>query len=119
LSDNVKSVMPTYRLFRLREGLRAHFRQLPHLSGVAQLKPKDFEESEAFSAPSRYAAWLMLKDTEEPIRVGDALLEDEGALYVTKFVGMEPAEWILPEAKQMQVDIVPAADQAMAAASSL
>jgi hypothetical protein len=101
--------MPSYRLFRLKEGLRPHFRQLPHLSGVAQLKPRDYEESVTIDANSRYAAWSTLQDSAEPILVGDALLEDGMALYVTKFVGMEPAEWIVPasDAKQAPLEAVP------------
>ena len=95
--------MPSYRLYRLREALRAHFRQLPHLSGVAQLKTKDYEESVTVTSPSRYAAWLLLKNGDEPVLVGDALLEDETSLYVTKFVGMEPAEWVVPELKPASI----------------
>ena len=91
--------MPSYRMYRLREGLRPHFRQLPHLSGVAGLKAKDYEESITITAESRYAAWVMLKGSGQPILVGDALLEDETNLYITKFVGMEPAEWVVPEPK--------------------
>ena len=107
--------MPSYRLFRLRDGLRAHFRQLPHLSGVAQLKPKDYDESVTVTASSRYAAWLTLKDSEEPISVGDALIEDDATLYVTKFVGMEPAEWIVPAEFKQQTALSESEQQAVAA----
>lgn len=90
--------MPNYRVFRLKDNLRANFRQLPHLSGVVQLKPKDyFEDSAITAAGNRYAAWQTLRLSEEPLEVGDALLEDESKLYIAKFVGLEPAEWVLPE----------------------
>jgi uncharacterized protein with PhoU and TrkA domain len=95
--------MPSYRVFRLKENLRAHFRQLPHLSGVAQLKLKDYVEGVEVIASHRYAAWHELKDTNDPLEVGDVLVEDGANLYVVKFVGLEPAEWIVPEVKP-QVD---------------
>jgi hypothetical protein len=108
--------MSSYRLYRLREALRPHFRQLPHLSGTVPLKQKDYAESVTITAASRYAAWLMLKNSDEPILVGDALLEDETMLYVTKFVGMEPAEWMVPDPKQ--IPMISTADQAPAGASA-
>lgn len=101
--------MPSYRVFRLKENLRAHFRQLPHLSGVAQLKQKDYVEGIELTASHRYAAWHQLKDTCDPLQVGDVLSEDGANLYVVKFVGLEPAEWIVPEVKQVEPEPVPVA----------
>jgi hypothetical protein len=94
--------MPSYRVFRLKENLRAHFRQLPHLSGVAQLKLKDYVEGVEVTASNRYAAWQEMKSTNDPLQVGDVMAEDGSALYVVKFVGLEPAEWIVPEVKPME-----------------
>ena len=96
--------MPSYRVFRLKENLRAHFRQLPHLSGVAQLKPKDYVEGAELTAPHRYAAWHELKNTNDPLAVGDVIVEDGASVYVVKFVGVEPAEWVVPEVKPSIVD---------------
>ena len=99
--------MPQYQVFRLKENLRAHFRQLPHLSGTAQLKLKDYVEAVEVSAANRYAAWMELKNTNDPLEVGDALVEDGANVFVVKFVGLEPAEWIVPEVKP--VDAAPQA----------
>src|SRR5450432_650525 len=94
--------MPSYRVFRLKENLRAHFRQLPHLSGTAQLKLRDYVEGVEVSASNRYAAWMEMKSTNDPLMVGDVLVEDGANIYVVKFVGLEPAEWIVPELKPME-----------------
>ena len=99
--------MPSYRVYRLKENLRAHFRQLPHLSGVAQLKQRDYTEDVELTASNRYAAWNEVKDTPERMQVGDALVEDGVNLFVIKFVGLEPAEWIVPDVKVDQAPVEP------------
>ncbi len=102
--------MPAYKVFRLKDNLRAHFRQLPHLSGTAQLKLKDYVEGVEVNAGNRYAAWMEMKNTNDPLQVGDALVEDGAAVYVVKFVGLEPAEWVVPELKPLEAapETVPA-----------
>lgn len=92
--------MPQYRIFRLKDHNRAHFRQLPHMSGMARIKPRDYEETtDTVEAATPYAAWFAMKNSEQPLTVGDVLAEESGALCIIKFVGVEPAEWVLPEAK--------------------
>ena len=95
--------MPSYRVFRLKENLRAHFRQLPHLSGTTQLKVRDYVEAIEITASNRYAAWMQMRATNDPLMVGDALVEDSTSVFVVKFVGMEPAEWVVPELKPVEV----------------
>ena len=94
--------MPSYRVFRLKENLRAHFRQLPHLSGTTQLKLRDYVEGVEVTAANRYAGWAELKSTNDPLQVGDAMVEDGASVFVVKFVGLEPAEWIVPEVKPVE-----------------
>jgi hypothetical protein len=102
--------MPSYRVFRLKENLKAHFRQLPHVSGVTQLKPRDYVESIEVTSANRYAAWQELKGTNDPLTVGDVLVEEGAGLYVMKFVGLEPAEWVIPETKPVgDAEAAPAA----------
>jgi hypothetical protein len=98
--------MPSYRIFRLRDSQRAQFRQLPHVSGSARLKLKDYVEAGTLEAATPYAAWKQSLDGEAPLAVGDALVEESGQLLVMKFVGFEPAEWVVPE---MKVDTLPVA----------
>jgi hypothetical protein len=104
------TAMPAYQVFHLKENLRTHFRHLPHLSGVAQLKLRDYVEGTGLTASHRYAAWHAKKNTGAPLEVGDVLAEDGVNLYVVKFVGLEPAEWIVPEVKpaEQEVSAVPA-----------
>lgn len=100
LGDNEKFSMPLYRIFRLKDHNRSHFRQLPHMSGVAKIKPRDYEETtDTVEAATPYAAWFALKNNSSPLAVGDVLAEETGALHIIKFVGVELAEWVLPEVK--------------------
>src|SRR4051812_29422606 len=88
-----------YRILRLKESLRNQFRTAPHTSGQTLLKPKDYEPQESVEASNPYAAWQTLKGAERPLLVGDVLEAEGGKLEVFKFIGFEPAEWILPEQK--------------------
>ena len=97
--------MASYKVFRLKSNLRTHFRQLPHLSGAAQLKLKDYVEGVEVTAGNRYAAWMEMKRTNDPLEVGDALVEDGANMFVVKFVGLEPAEWIVPEIKLVETAV--------------
>lgn len=91
--------MALYRIFRLKDGLRAPFRLLPHVSGVSKVKAKDYEESGNVEAATPYAAWFALKGTEQELAVGDILAEENGEIRIIKYVGFEPAEWVVPEMK--------------------
>jgi hypothetical protein len=91
--------MPTYRVFRLKENLRQQFRAAPHLSGVAAVKPKDYEEAFRIEASTPYAAWRLLRGSERELGPGDLLETPEGELRILKYIGFEEARWALPEAK--------------------
>lgn len=93
------SAMPRYRIYRMKEAPRQQFRWAPHLSGCATLKPKDYELRGEIDAPTEYAAWQLSRDSEDPIAVGDLLETESGQLRICKYVGFEPAEWLLPEPK--------------------
>jgi hypothetical protein len=90
--------MSMYRIHRLKGHLRQQFRFAPHVSGTAQVKPRDYDPGESVEAASPYAAFFALKDTETPLELGD-MLESDGALQIFKFVGFEEARWVLPEPK--------------------
>jgi hypothetical protein len=90
--------MPLYRVYRLSEARRNQFRWAPHISGEAGVKPTDYNEEGTVEASSSYAAWSRLKDAGRPLGVGDILEEvPEGELRICKYVGFEPARWVLPE----------------------
>ena len=89
--------MPAYRIFRIKETPRQQFRWVPHLSGASAVKPRDYEEAESVEASSLYAAWNALRQTPEPLRVGDLLVSESGDLHIVKYVGFETAHWVLPE----------------------
>lgn len=92
--------MPSFRIHRLKDHLRQSFRFAPHLSGTATVKPRDYEVSTAtVEATSPYAAFFALREAAEPIQIGDMLESEDGSLRIFKFVGIEDAQWVLPEVK--------------------
>jgi hypothetical protein len=91
--------MSSYRIHRLKDHLHQSFRQAPHVSGSANVKPRDYQPGDSVEAASPYAAFFALKETAAPLAPGDLLESENGALRIFKFVGFEEAEWVLPEAK--------------------
>jgi hypothetical protein len=93
--------MPSFRIHRLKDHLRQNFRFAPHMSGTAMVKPRDYELAEQISleASSPYAAFFALREADQPIQVGDILEGEDGSLRIFKFVGIEDAQWVLPEMK--------------------
>ena len=89
--------MPAYQIHRLKETQSQQFRWAPHTSGVMIVKPKDYEQGSSVEAPTPYAVWLALRDTDAPLRVGDVLEAEEGELMVFKYIGFEQARWCVPE----------------------
>jgi hypothetical protein len=90
--------MATYQIHRLKSHLRQQFRYTPHVSGVSNIRPRDYEASGSVEATSPYAAFFQMRDSEMPLEVGD-VLDLEGSLRILKFVGFEEAQWVIPEAK--------------------
>jgi hypothetical protein len=98
LSDNGPGpVMPLYRIHRLKDHLRQAFRSAPHVSGMAIIKPRDYEPGATVEAGSPYAAFFALRQGQTPLEVGDLLESEDGALRIFKFVGFEMAEWLKAE----------------------
>ena len=91
--------MPAYRIHRLKDHLRHQFRYGPHVSGMAGVKPRDYDPGPSIEAPTPYSAYFALRGSETPLEVGDLLEAENGALCIFKFVGFEEARWVLPEAK--------------------
>jgi len=91
--------MPSYRVFRMKDSPRQQFRWAPHVSGPAVAKPKDFDPAGEVEALNEYDAWRVLRDAQTPLEVGDLLESLDGQLRICKYVGFEPANWVLPEQK--------------------
>jgi hypothetical protein len=89
--------MPMYRIYNLKGHLREHFRFAPHVSGTANIKPRDYGPGSTVEAPSPYAAFFALRDAGTPLQVGDLLEAEDGSLRIFKFVGFEEARWTLPD----------------------
>ena len=91
--------MPNYRIHRLKDHLHQSFRLAPHVSGSANVKPRDYEAGDSIEAGSPYAAFFAQKESADPLHPGDLLESEDGVLRIYKFVGFEEAQWVLPEAK--------------------
>ncbi len=91
--------MPNYRIHRLKDHLHQSFRMAPHVSGSANVKPRDYEAGDSIEASSPYSAFFALKESAEPLHPGYLLESEGGVLRIYKFVGFEEAQWVLPEAK--------------------
>jgi hypothetical protein len=91
--------MPSFRIHRLKDHLRQNFRFAPHLSGTASVKPRDYDavEGDVVEASSPYAAFFALREGPESIQIGDILESEDGSLRIFKFVGIEEAQWLVPE----------------------
>jgi hypothetical protein len=90
--------MPNYRIYRMKESPRQHFRWAPHVSGAANVKRRDYDERGQIEAANEYAAWDELRASREPLEVGDLLEPDGGELRICKYIGFETAVWVLPPA---------------------
>jgi hypothetical protein len=91
--------MPLYRIYRMKDSPRQQFRWAPHVSGCAAVKPKDFEASGQIDAMHEYEAWRTLRESGQALEIGDLLESEDGQLRICKYVGFEPASWVLPQAK--------------------
>ena len=88
--------MPLYRIYRMKDSPRQQFRWAPHVTGCAALKPKDYEQRGEVEAVNEYDAWQALRTSADAIAVGDLLETPDGQLRICKYVGFEPAQWVLP-----------------------
>jgi len=91
--------MPLYRIYRMKDSPRQQFRWAPHVSGCASLKPKDYDQRGEVDAQHEYDAWRLLREAGEPLAVGDLLESEDGRLRICKYVGFEPAQFVIPEPK--------------------
>ena len=83
----------------MKDSPRQQFRWAPHVSGCASVKPKDYEQRDQVEAAHEYDAWRFLRDSGQPLEVGDLLEAEDARLSICKYVGFEPAQWVLPEPK--------------------
>lgn len=103
-TTGAKQPVRLYRIHRIKDGPREHFRWAAHTGGTAIVKPKDYEAQGQVEAASPYAAWKALSEKDDPLRPGDLLEEispdgASGSLYIAKYVGLESATWFVPEPK--------------------
>jgi len=94
--------MATYQIHRLKTHLRQQFRFAPHVSGVSNVKLRDYEAAGTIEAVSPYAAFFAMRERPDALEVGD-VLECDGALRILKFVGFEEAQWVVPEPKPQMI----------------
>ncbi len=103
--------MPCYKIHRLKDHLRAAFRAAPHVSGTAEVKPRDYTPAGEVEASSPYAAYFALRQAGSPLEVGDILEPAGGPPRICKFVGFEEARWLAAEAPGAASNLVEAAER--------
>jgi hypothetical protein len=100
--------VPRYRIHRIKESQKEHFRWAAHTGGLAIVKSKDYEPGSEVESQSPYSLWKELQDSEsphaeKPLSPGDLLeviqTDGSGGLVITKYIGFEPAKWFVPEEK--------------------
>ena len=79
--------MASFKIHRLRDSQFQQFRWAPHATGACQVKPRDYHEEGQVEAPGLYAAWNLLRDSGQPLRIGDLLEDEGGGLRICKYVG--------------------------------
>jgi hypothetical protein len=89
--------MASFRIYRMRPHVKQSFRFAPHVSGLATVKPRDYQPDCEVEAQNEYALWAALKSSEQALEIGD-LVEIGGELKICKFVGFESARWAETEA---------------------
>jgi hypothetical protein len=92
----------------MKDSPRQQFRFAPHVTGVAHVKPKDFQDAGYIEAANEYVAWRMLRESDHALAVGDVLEGESGELRICKYVGFEAAQWIVPEVKSGLESVPPA-----------
>lgn len=100
--------MPNYRIHRMKDSPRQQFRFAPHVSGIAHVKPRDYQDSGHVEAANEYEAWRLLRASEQALEIGDVLETESGELRICKYVGFEQADWIVPEVKSGLESVPPA-----------
>ena len=91
----------------MKDSPRQQFRWAPHVSGSATAKPKDFEPRGQVEAQNEYDAWSRLRESGDPLAVGDLLESEDAQLRMCKYVGFEPAQWAQPEPKLLPAEPEP------------
>lgn len=95
--------MARFRIHRIKDAPGENFRWAAHTSGIAVVKPKDYEAGEEVEAVTAYAAWRLLASERSALRPGDVLESDgadsPGELQILKYIGFEPARWYVPDRK--------------------
>ena len=81
----------------MKEAPRQQFRNAAHVSGAANVRPKDYEPAAEIEAGNEYAAWALLRTGGQPLHVGDLLESADAQLRICKYVGFEEARWLVPE----------------------
>ena len=80
----------------MRPHVKQSFRWAPHVTGLATVKPRDYQPDGEFEAANEYALWAALRNSEQALDVGDLLentADSTGGLKICKFVGFESAKW--------------------------
>jgi hypothetical protein len=102
--------MSRYRIHRIKKAPSESFRWSAHTGGLVTVKPKDYDIDIEVDAATPYGVWKTVASQGADLRPGDILevVAADGAsgnLCILKYIGFEPAEWFVPEAKGERVSV--------------
>lgn len=89
--------MARYRVFYLKDRKIPAYQESTPRPQPYHLRPSDYEEGPEIEAPSPYAVWKTIEETEIPnsrkMVVGDVLQLDLSSILVMNFWGFDEAKW--------------------------
>ncbi len=104
--------MATFLIWRLRDTQQDKFRWAPQQSTPTfPLKLSDYREDGLVDADSVYEVWHRLRKENRDLRVGDVVVDENGKVSICKYIGMEPAEWIVTDMEPQAAKETPVAQQ--------
>jgi hypothetical protein len=97
--------MANFTIRRLRDSQQEKLRWSPQATTTTLpvLKPSDYRDDGQVQAISPYQAWQLLRERGEDLRIGDVLVDENGATVICRYSGFEEAEWLVvaPDGSQM------------------
>lgn len=97
--------MANFIIRRLRDSQQEKLRWSPQATTTTLpvLKPSDYRDDGHVEAISPYQAWQLLRERGEELRIGDVLVEENGATQICRYSGFEEAEWlqVAPDGSQV------------------
>ena len=88
---------PVFRIHRMKDAPRQQFRSAAHVSGAANVKPKDYEAARRRLRPIRIYQPGHCCAAQSDRSTWVTFWTSDNRLRICKYVGFEEARWFVPE----------------------